>query len=111
MTTTLVDGSPAEEFEGACGPDAAKAYYEAKRQALLAGTQVLWPALEDYYDLMVMREQEGKASFMAEKQNQPLDPAQCVFQEQNFHYWDDDYSDAWCRRSSGTNPRHAFHSQ
>ena len=43
---------------------------------------------------MVMREQEGMASFMAEKQNQPSDPAQCIFQKQNFHYWDDDYPDA-----------------
>ena len=83
-----------EEFEGDVGPDAARAYYEAHRQALLAGTEVLWPELEDYYHLMVLREQEGKASFMAEKQNQPLDPAQCTFQEQNFHYWDDRYADA-----------------
>ena len=83
-----------EEFKGDVGPDAARAYYEANSEAMLAGTEVLWPELEDYYDLMVMREQEGMASFMAEKQNQPSDPAQCIFQRQNFHYWDDDYRDA-----------------
>ncbi|MCH8851373.1 MAG: phage terminase large subunit [Planctomycetes bacterium] len=83
-----------EESEVDCGPDAARAYYEANSQAMLADTEVLWPELEDYYALMVVREQEGQASFMAEKQNQPLDPAQCTFQEQNFHYWDDDYPDA-----------------
>lgn len=89
-----------EEFEGDCGPDAARAYYEANRPALLAGTEVLWPELEDYYHLMVLREQEGNASFMAEKQNRPLDPTECIFQEQNFHYWDEHYpdADALCER-------------
>jgi hypothetical protein len=43
---------------------------------------------------MIMRTREGRASFQAEKQNQPLDPAQCLFREEHFCYWDDKYADA-----------------
>ena len=59
---------------------------------MLEGTRVLWPELEDYHALMVMREREGKASFQSEKQNEPIDPEQCVFDENTFHYWDDEYA-------------------
>ncbi len=81
------------EHEGHAGEDAALAYFEANREAMLDGTQVLWPELDDYYRLMVMRESEGRASFQAEKQNEPLDPEQCLFAGQVFRYWEDDYRD------------------
>ena len=42
---------------------------------------------------MVMREREGRASFQAEEQNEPLDPELCIFAEKNFHYWDDERDD------------------
>ncbi len=57
----------------------ALAYFESNRNAMLAGTQVLWPAGESYYQLMRMRIDEGQASFYSEKQNDPLDPERQLF--------------------------------
>ena len=83
-----------EEWAGASGIDAAQKYYEAHREAMLEGTQVLWPENEDYYTLMTMRASEGAASFDSEKQNEPVNPADCLFLEEEFRYWDDRYQDA-----------------
>ena len=82
-----------EDFEDESGPEAAEAFFDSKRSEMLAGTKVLWPEWEDYYALMVMREREGRASFQAEKQNEPLDPDECLFAEANFHFWDEHYED------------------
>ena len=81
------------DYEGVSGSDAAKAFFEANRAVMLAGTQVLWPEWEDYYDLMVLREREGRASFQAEIQNEPLDPDECIFAESRLHYWDEEFDD------------------
>lgn len=67
---------------------------------MLDKSWVLWPAWESYYDLMVMREREGRASFQAEKQNEPLDPEQCVFSDASLHYWDDEFPDEQALLSS-----------
>lgn len=82
-----------DDYEGESGPDAAKGFFEASRVAMLAGTRVLWPEWEDYYDLMVLRECEGRASFQAEKQNEPLDPDECIFAESRLHFWDEEFED------------------
>ncbi|TKJ32146.1 MAG: hypothetical protein CEE38_23635 [Planctomycetes bacterium B3_Pla] len=82
-----------DDYEGACGPDTAKSYFEVHRQQMLEGTDVLWPDRESYYDLMVMRETEGLRSFQSEKQNEPIDPQLCVFKEEDFVFWDDKYRD------------------
>ena len=79
-----------EDYEGQSGPDAAEAFFKSNETEMQQGAQVLWPEREDYYALMVMREREGRISFQAEKQNEPLDPAVCIFAEANFHYWDDE---------------------
>ncbi|MCB9858471.1 MAG: phage terminase large subunit [Phycisphaerales bacterium] len=81
------------EHEGCSGREAARAYFEANKELMLRGAKVLWPELESYLDLMEMREAEGRASFQAEKQNEPLDPEQCLFAGHAFHYWDDEYRD------------------
>jgi predicted phage terminase large subunit-like protein len=49
----------------------ARAFFEERREAMLAGSVVLWPEKEDYYALQVMRETRGRAAFDKEKQNQP----------------------------------------
>jgi hypothetical protein len=50
----------------------ARAFFEANAEDMLAGSEVLWPEHEPYYDLMVMRLVEGELSFQFEKQNNPL---------------------------------------
>lgn len=77
-----------QEFEGRAGPEAAKAFLDANREAMLEGTDALWPAREPYEKLMELRLREGRASFDAEKQNEPVNPADCCFQESDFVFWD-----------------------
>jgi predicted phage terminase large subunit-like protein len=83
-----------QEHQGATGPEAAALFLAAHQDAMLQGTRVLWPEREDYTALMHMRAREGRAAFDAEKQNEPLDPEECLFKESLFRYWDDDYRDA-----------------
>ncbi len=82
-----------EEYDEKTGHEAARAFFEANRTDLLDGTRVLWPEREDYQALMEIREREGRASFQSEKQNEPIDPSECIFSEANLHYWDDVYDD------------------
>jgi predicted phage terminase large subunit-like protein len=74
------------------GPVAAKEYFELNKTAMLEGTQVLWHELDDYHTLMVTRVREGRTSFQAEKQNEPIDPSECIFRDENLRYWDEDYT-------------------
>jgi len=78
-----------EEWRGQSGVEAARTYFETHSKNLLKGTEVLWPDNEDYYSLMRMRESDGPASFDSEKQNEPVNPADCLFLEEEFRFWDD----------------------
>jgi predicted phage terminase large subunit-like protein len=77
-----------EEHEGKSGETASKEYYKVHRDEMQEDTQVLWPQREDYYHLMCIRADEGRASFQSEKQNEPLDPSECLFKENLFRFWD-----------------------
>ncbi|NOZ81262.1 MAG: phage terminase large subunit [DPANN group archaeon] len=65
-------------------------FFEAHRAEMLEGAEVLWPEVEDYYYLMKMRIAEGPAYFDSEKQNEPINPEDCLFQEEWFQFWDDE---------------------
>lgn len=80
-----------ESFGYQDGPEGARAFFEANKEAMLEGTKVLWEQRYDYYSLMVMREEEGHASFDAEMQNEPVNPRDCCFNLEDLHYWDDKY--------------------
>jgi len=58
---------------------AADAFYEANQDALLQGTQVLWPEGDSYVKLMKQMISEGQAAFYSEKQNDPYDPERQLF--------------------------------
>ncbi len=45
---------------------------------------MLWPEVEDYRYLMRMRLSDGPAFFDSEKQNEPINPEDCLFQEDWF---------------------------
>jgi predicted phage terminase large subunit-like protein len=96
-----------QEFhEDQTGPRAAEAFYVANKAKMLEGTKTLWPALEDYHELMITRVREGRLSFQSEKQNEPLDPKECIFREEAFMYWDKQYgSSAELVSSMGSNGR------
>jgi predicted phage terminase large subunit-like protein len=78
---------------GETGPAAARRMYEECEVDMLDGVEVLWPEIDGFYQLMEMRVREGRASFDSEKQNEPVNPDDCCFQEGDFRYWDDDYAD------------------
>jgi predicted phage terminase large subunit-like protein len=67
----------------------AQRFFEDHQEEMLQGTEVLWPEAESYLDLMKLRVDEGELSFDSEKQNQPIDPSTCDFQEQWFRYFDE----------------------
>ena len=74
---------------------------------MVAGSKVLWPEQEDYLALMLMKMRGGSASFQSEKQNDPLDPAECIFKEDLFQFWDAPGRTALarpCRPSQGPLP-------
>lgn len=68
----------------------ALAFFEANRDEMLEGTQVLWEDKLSYYDLMIIKLSEGDASFNSEIQNDPIDPDSCTFNEEWFDFYDDD---------------------
>lgn len=78
-----------EDYEEESGPETAKHFYEANKYEMDKGVQVLWPQKKSFYDLMVMREQEGHYSFDSEMQNEPINPKDCHFNLETIHYWDD----------------------
>ncbi len=82
-----------DEYENGTGPSVARIFYENNKDAMLSGTEVLWPEVENYYTLMLMRESEGPASFDSEKQNEPINPDDCYFAEAEFRFWDDRWED------------------
>lgn len=49
----------------------ARAFYDDNKDAMDAGSKLLWPEWEDLYSLMVMRITEGRATFEREKQGRP----------------------------------------
>ena len=77
-------------FTDLADPDrekAAHAFFYKHRKEMLDGAKVLWPEKLSYYDLRVMRLAEGEAAFNSEMQNQPIDPAACLFSAQWFRYF------------------------
>lgn len=58
----------------------ARAFFEANREEMLKGTEVLWPEKEDYYAHMMDLAEIGKRAFMKEKQNDPQGSDDQVFE-------------------------------
>ncbi|MBT5551711.1 MAG: phage terminase large subunit [Nitrospina sp.] len=66
--------------------DKAEKYFFRHQKEMLRGTRVLWPEAESYYYLMTMRVSDGPAYFDSEKQNEPVNPEDCLFQEEWFRF-------------------------
>jgi len=82
-----------QQYNGLTGPEAARDYFADNQGAMLEGVEVLWPESKSYYDLMVIREREGEVSFDSEMQNEPVNPRDCLFNLEEFHYWDEKFTD------------------
>lgn len=64
-------------------------FFNQNKDSMLSGTRVLWEAKLSYYDLMVMKVTEGDASFNSEEQNEPINPEDCIFNEEWFDYYNE----------------------
>lgn len=64
----------------------AERFFAKNQKEMLRGTQVLWPEAEPYYYLMTMRVSDGPAYFDSEKQNEPVNPEDCLFREEWFRF-------------------------
>ncbi|TRW26238.1 hypothetical protein FL857_06000 [Criibacterium bergeronii] len=65
----------------------ARRYFSDNKDAMLEGADVLWEEKLSYYDLMKMRVDEGESSFNSELQNEPINPDDCLFNEEWFDYY------------------------
>lgn len=64
-------------------------FFEANREEMLEGTEVLWEEKLPYYKLVKMRVEFGEASFNSELQNDPIDPENADFNGEWFTYYED----------------------
>ncbi|MDP4092587.1 MAG: phage terminase large subunit [Bacillota bacterium] len=67
----------------------AQNFFVENKNEMLQGTEVLWEAKLSYYDLMVMKVTEGDAAFNSEEQNEPINPEDCLFNEEWFDYFNE----------------------
>jgi len=73
------------------GEESADGFFKKNKAEMLKGTQELWPEGEPYYYLMKIRLADGPAYFDSEKQNEPIHPSERLFNDEWFHYWNDEY--------------------
>jgi len=66
----------------------ARKFYLQHKEEMEKGVKVLWQDGQSYYNLMETRLTEGPASFDSEYQNNPINPEDCLFQEEWFRYID-----------------------
>lgn len=86
----------------------ARAYFEQRSKAMLAGTKVLWPQKEDYYELAVMRETRGRAAFDKEKQNAPWSEDASVFHASRWRTFKIREGRCWREAAGGEAPSAAI---
>lgn len=73
------------------GKELAREFYLYHKAEMDEGAKVLWPEKEDLYTLMCLRCDQGHLAFESEKQNSPVNPAQCRFPSDWFNdIWFDD---------------------
>ncbi len=84
----------------------AQTFFEANKDALLLGTEVLWPETEPYLALMKQMVSEGAAAFHSEKQNEPYDPERQIFDMDRARYFIFDPASQEIRKID--DPKHPF---
>lgn len=64
--------------------DRAEEFFEANRKEMLKGTRILWPGFWSYYELIVLKEENGIKAFNQEYQNNPTDEERQLFKPEYF---------------------------
>lgn len=65
----------------------ANEFFAKNQSEMLAGTKVLWEEKLPYVELMKIKISEGEAAFFSELQNEPINPEDCLFNEEWFEYF------------------------
>ncbi len=81
-----------DSYNEESGLKAADKFFKENKQEMLKGTEVLWPEVEDYYQLMKIKYGQGSYAFDTEKQNDPRNAKDCIYNPDKFTYWDKDYA-------------------
>ncbi len=64
-------------------------FFNENKDMMLEGSQVLWEAKNSYYDLMKARVDDGESAFNSELQNEPINPEDCLFNEEWFDFYNE----------------------
>ena len=67
----------------------ARSFFMSNQTEMLKGTKVLWEDKNSYYSLMASKVTEGESSFNSEYQNEPINPEDCLFNEEWFDYYNE----------------------
>jgi predicted phage terminase large subunit-like protein len=78
--------------------DTARAFYQAHQPDMDAGAKVLWPEGDPLYSLMSTYQIDGDAAFQSQKQNEPINPADCLFRDFSWYSKDGEVGEATDRR-------------
>lgn len=70
--------------------DEAREFYERNENAMLEGTSILWDGYFSYYELIVIRENDGIKAFNQEYQNNPTDEERQIFKPEYITWFDED---------------------
>lgn len=70
--------------------DNARKFFEDNKEAMLEGAEILWPGYWSYYELIVLKEENGIKAFNQEYQNNPTDEERQIFKPEYFVYYTDD---------------------
>ncbi|MBL9092540.1 MAG: hypothetical protein JNL96_15055 [Planctomycetaceae bacterium] len=84
----------------------ARDFYEANRTAMDEGAVVLWPEWESLYELMLMRETEGRNAFEREKQSRLASVEENEWPDEYFddHIWFEDWPIGWRIKTLALDP-------
>jgi predicted phage terminase large subunit-like protein len=96
-----------QDYEDPEHEDKAYQFYQSNRQAMDAGTELLWPEHEDLYGLMCHRATIGHAAFASEKQGDPVNPEACEWPAEYFGgpgFWFEKWPEQIAIRAMGLDP-------
>lgn len=69
--------------------DEAATFYETNKDAMLEEVSILWPGYWTYYELVIIREEDGIKTFNQEYQNNPTDEERQIFKPEYVTYFTD----------------------
>lgn len=70
--------------------DDARDYFETNKAEMLSKTEILWPGYWSYYDLILIREEDGIKTFNQEYQNNPTDEERQIFKPEHITWFNDE---------------------